>query len=196
MNINKTKMPRSCFLLSALALIGGTAAQAESVTVTLDNPNQKGAAGDTLQFFGTITYSGIDPDPVFLNSDDLEPGGSPGDFTVDDLFFSNVPVSIPTNGSSGDIDLFDIIINEPFTDSLNTAYQGVYSLLGGVDGNSQDVLTAPPVSFTVTVVVPEPAARGMLSCGLLAFRVLWWRRGWRAGPAKPFEPPSPTRNRG
>ena len=43
-------------LLCTLALgMMTVAAKADSVTITFDEPNQIGSAGQTLEFFGTIT---------------------------------------------------------------------------------------------------------------------------------------------
>ena len=75
--------------LTALA-VGG--ARAGIITITLDDPNQFGIPGETLNFFGTITNTDttLGDQPVFLNSDSLNLAGG-SDFTTNDLFFTNVP---------------------------------------------------------------------------------------------------------
>jgi hypothetical protein len=142
-----------------LATLSAVAANADIVTVTFDQPVQTGSPGETLQFFGTITnLSGA---TVFLNSDDLNVNGL--SLTTNDLFLSTVPISLAPNGqpgdSSGDIELFDVIVSNPLLDAPGT-YLGSYDLLGGADGNAADVLTQ--AGFSVNTV-PEPS----LGYGLL-----------------------------
>jgi hypothetical protein len=142
-----------------LATLGAAAAKADSITITLDHPNQIAYPGETLQFFGTITND--TNTTIYLNSDDpnlSDPSGV--SFTLDDLFFSNVPISLAPKGqagaSSGDIELFDIIASSPLLDPLR-AYPGTYTLFGGNDGGAdtaQDNLGSASFSASIT---PEPA---------------------------------------
>jgi hypothetical protein len=143
------------FLALTMTVLGGTAAQAGSITVTFDTPDQTGTDGDRLQFFGTIANTGAAT--VYLNEDSLALAGAPVDFTIDDLFLTNVaiPISLDPGTDSGDVELFDITIAEPFPDTY-AQYFGSYGLVGGVDGNAQDTLVDPAVSFSVTAVSPSP----------------------------------------
>ena len=143
-------------------------AGAGTITVTLDQPNQTGAPGDTLMFFGVIASTGAGTQ--FLYSDGLNLSATTGDFTTDDgPFFANSPVSLATGASTADIELFDVTIADPFTDAF-TSYSGLFTILGGVDGSSLDILTDPAISFSVSVQnsAPEPSSSLMILAGFVA----------------------------
>lgn len=141
------------FLFFALAALSVGVAHA-NIFIILDNPTQTGAPGSTLQFTGITSNTGIDT--VYLNGDSLNLAGG-GDFSINDSFFVNVPISLVGGSSSGDIGLFDVTVSKPFDDAFTT-YSGTYTLLGGVDGNAQDVLGQTDFSVTVTTT-PEPQLR-------------------------------------
>jgi hypothetical protein len=144
-----------------LATLGTAVAKADEVTITFDQPTQTGVAGQTLDFFGTITND--TSDTIYFNSDSLN-FGSPG-FTQVDQFFNTVPVSLAAGDSSSDIELFDISVNNPFGNTLGI-YSGTYTLVGGDDdgaGTAQDYLGS--ASFAVDVT-PEPASIYLLLGGL------------------------------
>ena len=155
--------------LLGLAMLIGASAQASLVTITLDNPNQLGAPGSTLSFFGIITNT-TDPnlgaDPIYLNSASFN-------FALTDAannslgnFFANVPFSLASGESSADIDLFDITLAYPGSLPLGS-YSGTYVLLGGRDGgdlSASDNLGQTDFSVTVT---PEPAFFTLLGAGLV-----------------------------
>ena len=151
--------------LTALAVAGSQT----DINITFDNAAQSGMAESTLQFFGTITNMGSTP--VFLNGDSLNLAGG-SDFTTNDLFYTNVPVSVAAGGSSGDIELFDVTVASPFVDTLTT-YNGTYTLLGGVDGGAQDLLAEGAFSVNVT---PEPGYFALLGIGLVLITWLHRRR--------------------
>jgi hypothetical protein len=140
-------------------MVAATGARAD-ISVIFDAPNQTGLPGSTVQFFGTITNTGVGT--VFLNGDSIDFTGAPS-FSTSDLFFSTVPISLGGGASSGDIELFDISFSSPFTDAFTT-YSGSYTLIGGIDGNAQDVLATQ--DFSVTARTPEPGYYGMLVLGL------------------------------
>ena len=147
------------------------------VIITLDQPNQTGPEGATLQDFGT--FSNMDANStVFLNLDSLNVAAVPGDFTVNDLFFSNVPVWMEAGANSGLIELFEVSVSLPFGHAF-TSYSGSYQLVGGIDGDAQDVLGS--VTFSVTPIstpdAPEPGSVGLIAGGLLGMIVLRVRRG-------------------
>jgi hypothetical protein len=144
--------------LFALVIAVAFSARAD-IRVIFDAPSQIGAPGDALQFFGNITNTGVDT--VFLNGDSLDFSGA-ASFNTNDLFFSTVPISLSGGASSGDIELFDISLSNPFTYPLGL-YGGSYTLLGGVDGNAQDVLAAEDFSVTAT---PEPGLYGAVALGM------------------------------
>lgn len=169
-------MKRRPLIVLALALSAVASANA-GVIITLDTPHQSAGAGSTLEFFGTITNADL-ANSVFLNEDSLTVTAANGDFTVTDQFFSNIPVSLAAGGNSGDIELFDVTITSPFPDTFKT-YTGTYQLLGGIDGDAQNVLGG--TSFTVTALAPEPLTTFLLGSGLAAIGLL--RRKQRAAIA-------------
>ncbi len=159
--------------LFALAVLAAAGAWAGDITITLDDPNQIGNPGETLNFFGTITNNDPDSsDPaIYLNSDSLDFVG-PGDATFDDNFFASYfPISLAPGATSGDIDLFDIVLADPETDPFGLYSGSTYTLLGGMDGgadSAQDNLAQ--VSFSVDVgsasSTPEPTTLLLLGTGL------------------------------
>jgi hypothetical protein len=158
----------------ALAVAAVTVAEA-GVVFTLDNPDQTGLPGNTLQFFGTITNTGTDT--VSFNSDNFNFTGG-ASFSTTDLFFSNAPISLDGGLSSGDIELFDVSLTDPFTDSFGL-YGGSESLIGGANGDSQDVLASADFSVTAQApdsTTPEPASFIMAGAGVLALALKARRR--------------------
>jgi hypothetical protein len=155
--------------LIALTVLGVAAAQAD-IIITLDDPNQTGSEGQTLSFYGTIMNT--DPNsndaPVVLAEDNLN--FSLTDATQNDDFFTNVPASLASGASSGDIDLFDYTLANPETLPLGT-YTGTYFLQ---DANS-NILAQE--SFSVDVTTPEPASFALIGVGLALAG--WSRRSRR-----------------
>jgi hypothetical protein len=154
--------------LIALTAFGAALACAGSITVTLDQPNQTGGPGDTLMFFGVIANTGADTE--YLNSDSLNVSATTGDFTTDDgPFFANAPLSLASSASTADIELFDVLIVSPFPDAF-TSYTGLFTILGGADGGSSDILTDPAIAFSVSVEsgTPEPSTSMLVLAGFVA----------------------------
>ena len=104
------------FIVAFMAM-AASVAHAGAMT-TFDDPDQNGAPGTTLQFFGTITNPGSDA--IFLNGDALNLAAPTADFTITDLFFANAPLLLDAGESSGLIELFDVTVNNPFPDSPTT----------------------------------------------------------------------------
>jgi PEP-CTERM motif len=159
-----------------LATLTAAAANADVVTIALDQPDQSGSQGDTLQFFGTITNDSADT--IFLNSDSFTLGGL--SLTFEDQF-QNTPLSLAPQGqagdSSGDIELFDVAVNDPLVDPTGK-YLGSYTLIGGADGGDgtgADVLGT--ATFSVTTV-PEPSTIYLLlaACVVAGSAALFSRR--------------------
>lgn len=159
--------------LLGLAMLIGASAHASLVTITLENPNQFGAPGQTLSFYGTITNTDVNSNdaPVYLNATSFNLTLTDATDTHDNNFFANVPISLASGASSGRIDLFDITLANPGTLPLGT-YSGIYGLLGGRDGgdlSAQDNLGQTDFSVTVT---PEPGYLALLGAGLGMFALL------------------------
>ncbi len=157
-------------LITTLVLAGSNAAA--DIIITLDAAAQTGSPGDTLIFSGTLFNSSSDT--IFLNGADLNLAGN--SFTPDfsDPFFANVPFSLDPGQATSDIELFEVLFNDPFTDPF-VSYSGNYALSGGVDPNAQDLLTS--VDFTITAengssAVPEPSSLALLAAALAVFVVL------------------------
>src|ERR1700761_7570665 len=105
----KNNLKWQLVVLAAGIIMSGAAARAGEIDVVLGDPDQTGAPGSTLQYLGSITNT--TGNTIFLNSDDLNLAGLPGDFTIDDQFFNTVPISLDAGQSSGDIELFDVTIS-------------------------------------------------------------------------------------
>jgi hypothetical protein len=145
--------------------MGTALAHAASLTIALDQPTEPASAGQTLNFFGTIANN--TNATIYLNSDDLD--FSSAGFSVIDQFFNTVPISLAPSGqpgsSSGDIELFDVGVNNPFGGSP-AVYSGTYTLFGGADGGAdtaQDNLGSATFAVAVT---PEPSTIYLLAAGL------------------------------
>jgi hypothetical protein len=147
-----------------LATLGATAAKADTVTITLDQPNQVGLPGTTVDFFGTITNT--TGGTIFLNGDNFNLNGA--SFTTNDQpFFNNAPFFLAPGANSGDIELFEISVSNPLLDPAGF-YTGSYIILGGIDGNGQDAIGSAAFSIDTapaTSPVPEPASIALLLTG-------------------------------
>ena len=141
-----------------------------SILITFDVPDQRGGPGDTLVYTGVLSNGGLET--IFFNSNTLNLAGS--GFLVTDLFFLNVPFSLDPGQSSSSIELFNVRVNDPFTD-LPGAYAGTYALVGGIDSNAQNIIGS--AEFAVTVgALPEPSTVALLVIGLVALVGLHRRR--------------------
>jgi len=171
--------------LTALSAVGCRA----DIVIAFDDPSQAGSPGQMLQFFGTITNTGSDPDPVYLNSDSFNFALSSLSYTLTDQFFSTVPASLAGGASSGDIELFDITLANPVSDPVGS-YTGAYGLLGGMDGGNgtaQDNLVQADFSVdvnTANAAAPEPAPCALVGAllALMGWLHLRARGTKRQGP--------------
>lgn len=172
-------MRRYLTLFACLAVAASTARA--NLVIALDNPDQTGSPGDTLVFTGILSNAGSSA--VFLNSADLNLAG--GSFTPNfiDPFLNNVPLFLDPGQSTVDIELFDIALNNPFTDVPGT-YVGNYALVGGVDVDAQDVLNSANFSVTVNVpvsTVPEPSSLLLMTSALIIMRLRRSKKGSSPG---------------
>ncbi len=148
-------------------LLAGTAARADSLTLTLDAPFQSGPM-DTFTFTGTIAYTNADSTndggvTEYLNGDSFSVDAPA---TLDDsAFLNNAPLSMNPGDSSGDIVLFTVTTPAFVGGSLaDNFYTGSFSIVGGASSSDDtDVLATQDFDAQVT---PEPTSWLLLATGL------------------------------
>ena len=156
-------------LLVAIAglLLCGTAAKADSFSFTIDSATQQAVPGDVLKFFGTVGNSG-DPGAslIYLNGDAAtwDDGLQHDSLFVDDSpFLSNFPQSLNL-GQTSTGELFSLTVM-PGTPA--GSYAGIFAIIGGSDGDAQDVLGFQDFAVNVTETpIPEPSSLLLLLSGL------------------------------
>jgi hypothetical protein len=152
--LNKFTLTLTLGLL-ALGLPG--AAKADSLTLTLTNPDQTATPGATLTYQATVFAPGTNTGTVYLSGDAFTFAAP---FPLDDSpFVFSFPLSLAA-GQSFTGTLFDIPI--PLNAPLGT-FAGSFQITGGSTANSTTVLTS--AAFTATVT-PEPSDLTLLGIGL------------------------------
>jgi hypothetical protein len=167
-------------LIISLAVVGllaaGTAAKADSLTLTLNAPFQTGPS-DFYTFTGTIAYTNADSTndggaTEYLNGDSYSVDAPA---TLDDSsFLNNAPLSM-TPGQSWSGVIFTVTtpayINGPPPDNF---YTGAFSIVGG-ESSTDDTDLLATQDFDVQVT-PEPGSFLLFGTGLMAFAVFARRK--------------------
>ena len=151
------------------------AARADSIGVTLTKTTQTGAAGTTVTFEATLTN--LTGSTVFLSGDGATTSTS--FLTVDDNpFLNNAPLSLGAGATTSPFAIFDVLI-APGT--LEGTYgPNTFTILGGADGSTFDLLGSAQFGVTVSPV-PEPGTITLLATGMLGLGV-WSRSRRRTTP--------------
>ena len=166
-----------------ILMLGCGVACADPISLVLDSSQLSAGPGQQVTFTGTIFNN--DTATVDLNSISVSLAGQ---FTVDSTPFFLGPLTVGASGTTVDFSLFNVTVNDPFTDP-GGIYSGVVTILGGVEGpNGYDPTTqnflgssAFSVNASTPSAAPEPSSFALLLTGgllLLAGR----RRmgaGWR-----------------
>ena len=155
---------KSLLLLAAIGLstFSAVPAFADQITLTILNPTQSIAPGQTITFDATIAADSTNADNVFLNSDNVTVTDADQSFTIDDSdFFNNFPAFIAP-GESFTAGLFTITD----TGSIPEAFSGTFIVEGGADGDASDTLATAQFGSPAGSVIPEPSSLLLLGTGL------------------------------
>jgi hypothetical protein len=177
------------FLVATALFLGASAAQADSLTITLTQDFQIATTGSTVTFEGTVTDNknhtvGLNGALVSLEPDfsyDPSQGTSLDASSVDfvDYFYNNFPLALTAGEvSSGGATspasdaLFSVTV------PLGTAtgvYAGQFEIQSGRNGATN--YTAATVDYFVDVVpTPEPSSLLFLGSGLVGLMGMMRRR--------------------
>lgn len=174
--MKKTALTISMFLLALLVLV--PLASADTIDLTLANPVQTGAAGDTLNFTATVAaFADKEGTGVYLVGDSANVSGT---LTIDDTpFLLNFPFYMEAGDSITDL-LFTVTLP---ADVAAGVYTGTFSILGGLDSSDQNILSS--VDFTVNVAgtspVPEPGTWVLMITGAAALALVGYSRRQQMG---------------
>lgn len=164
------KNSKLCFYLIALiavAILPG-AAWAGTIDITLTKTMESGNDGSTVMFDAVLTNTSLST--IFLNAS----GGTTSSpfLTIDGTpFLLNAPLTLAGGGSTGPINLFDVIIAPGTPAGLYTF--NTFTILGGLSPSSFQTVG----STTFSLTVPEPASLWELAAGLSVFVLVLRRRG-------------------
>lgn len=169
-------MPRTCrlaFVAFASMLFASSAALADTLSLTLANPNQSGSSGTTLSFNATVSAPLTNTADVYLNGLDYTLAYPTLTFNGD--AFNSFPFSLSAGASYTGL-LFTVAST---SGTLPALYSGSVVLLGGSTDGSQDRLTTAAFSDRVTgaaAVTPEPSSLLLLGSGAMGLLGFLGRR--------------------
>lgn len=153
---------RAALALSALVLsliLPAAPAFAETLNLSLMNPTQSGAPGETLSFYATASSPSSNGSTIYLNSDSFN-FSAPGATVDDSGFFFTFPLSLEPNDSfTGE--LFSVNLPPGLPQGV---YSGYFEILGGSDPSALNTIAT--VDFQVDRPVPEPATWLLLATGI------------------------------
>jgi hypothetical protein len=158
------KLPLAFLALAMFpALLSSTPrAFADTITLTLSNPDQSAKPGTTTFFDATVSAPITNTGTEFLNGDSFSVD-SPG--ILDDTgFLNSFPLSLAAGQSFTGL-LFTIAF--PPNTPLNT-YLGSFDILGGPTESSLLVLSSSDFQVNVTPEPPSALLLGTALVGLLA----------------------------
>jgi hypothetical protein len=121
------------------------------------------AAGATVPLSGTVLNASASTQFFNATAFTVAP-----ELTLDDTpFFATVPATLTPGGSASGL-LFNLLVDAA---AAPGAYAGSFTILGGAEPGSTDVLASASFRIEVagpTATVPEPTAAMLLAAGLCA----------------------------
>ena len=156
-----TNLRNLLLTVAALAILPGTAARADSLAINFTPSILSASPGQTVTFSGTITN--LENAIVDLNSCDVNLAGP---FTTDSCvaFLLSAPLFLDPLETSAPFDMFTVTVDQPFTGPFGLQPPGIFTVLGGPDGDAQNILGQ--ATFAV-VVTPEPGTFVLLGLALI-----------------------------
>jgi hypothetical protein len=151
------KLISTLFLMMVMAaiMLSASVARADTLTLTLANPNQVGSAGETFSFIGTITAGVGNSGAVDLLGDTCTPSGPVS--CDDNPFLMNAPLSM----NPGDV-YTGVIFNLTLaSNAVNGIYPASFVIIASDAAGAQVLASA-----NASVAVPEPASMLLLGSGL------------------------------
>jgi len=159
-------------LLALFAALGhAPATRAQTLDVTLTDPNQTVTSGTTVVAFDATIFNPSVTQTIYLNADSFST--STLGLNVNDApFWANAPIDLAPGQSSGTIELFDVDL-APGIAAGNYASND-FSILGGADGGALSAFVdLADANFSVSVTgagsiaAPELDPSGAVSAFLL-----------------------------